>query len=277
MDKVWFITGVSGGLGKSIAKAAAEQGNVVVGSLRNETQFQEFLDLVPGKTFPVLLDVRDLQQSKTAIDQIISTYGKIDVLVNNAGYGLVGAIEELSQEELRDQMEVNFFGALQLCQLVLPFMRKNRLGHIFNISSIAGLNGTNALGLYNASKFALEGFSEGMMLETKHLGIKVTIVEPGPFRTKWAGGGLIHAKKNIPDYESVTSVLRSRLEKVNGNQPGDPDRAAKLIVEVALTENPPLRLLLGASGYQVIESKLKRLTEELMTWKEKGIATDFDS
>jgi len=275
MSNIWFITGVSGGLGKCIAKAAADQGNIVIGSLRNEAQFEDFKNLVPGKTIPVLLDVRDLDQCQAVIEKTLVDFGRIDVLVNNAGYGLVGAIEELSQAELRDQMEVNFFGPLRLSQLVLPSMRAHKSGHIFNISSIAGLNGTNALAMYNASKFALEGLSEGMQLELKHLGIKITIVEPGPFRTNWAGGGLIHAKNRIDDYEPVTSLLRSRLEKVDGNQPGDPERAARLIVEVALSVKAPLRLLLGAPGYEVVEAKIKRMSEEFELWKAKGLATDF--
>ena len=276
MNKIWFVTGVSSGLGRSIAIAAAQLGHTVIGTLRKESQFKEFEALFPGKTIPVLMDVRNLAQCKSVIDKVVSDFGSIDVLVNNAGYGLIGAVEEFSQEEIRDQMEVNFFGPVQLCQLVLPFMRKQKSGHIFNISSIAGLSGNHALAMYNASKFALEGFSEGLMLETKSLGIQVTIVEPGPFRTKWAGAGLVHAQKTIEDYKPVTSLLRTRLQNVDGKQPGDPDRAARLICEVALSENAPLRLLLGAPGYQIVEAKLKRMSEEFEKWKLKGLSTDFD-
>ncbi len=276
MSKIWFVTGVSGGLGRSIAHAAAALGNTVIGTLRNASQFKEFEQLVPGRTFPVLLDVRDLEQSRSVIEKIEQDFDRIDVLVNNAGYGLIGAVEEFSQEEIRDQMEVNFFAPVQLTQLVLPIMRKQKSGHIFNISSIAGLSGNHALAMYNASKFALEGFSEGLSLEVKSLGIKVTIVEPGPFRTKWAGAGLVHAKRQIEDYSLVTNTLRTRLENVDGKQPGDPDRAAKLICEVAHSENAPLRLLLGAPGYQVVEAKLKRMADEFEKWKVKGLATDFE-
>jgi len=276
MNKIWFVTGVSSGLGRSIAIAAAQLGHTVIGTLRKESQFKEFEALFPGKTIPVLMDVRNLAQCKSVIDKVVSDFGSIDVLVNNAGYGLIGAVEEFSQEEIREQMEVNFFGPVQLCQLVLSFMRKQKSGHIFNISSIAGLSGNHALAMYNASKFALEGFSEGLMLETKSLGIQVTIVEPGPFRTKWAGAGLVHAQKTIEDYTPVTSLLRTRLQNVDGKQPGDPDRAARLICEVALSENAPLRLLLGAPGYQIVEAKLKRMSEEFEKWKLKGLSTDFD-
>jgi NAD(P)-dependent dehydrogenase (short-subunit alcohol dehydrogenase family) len=275
MAKIWIITGVSSGLGKALALHAAQKGDTVVGTVRHSDQGDEFELLVPGFTFAVKADVRDRASLENLVSVCLERFGKIDVLVNNAGYGLVGAVEELSEEELRNQMEVNFFGALILTQLVLPTMRKNRKGHIFNISSIAGINGTAGLALYNASKFALEGFSEGMMLECRPLGILVTIVEPGPFRTHWAGKGLVHAKHQIADYEPTVNRLRSRLGDVDGNQPGDPARAAELMYEVALSEGAPMRLLLGKPGYTVVEGKIQRLSQELAAWKEKGIATDF--
>lgn len=276
MARHWIVTGVSTGLGRAIALHAAQKGDTVTGTVRKDEQIAGFNALVPGKTFGVKADVRDKTSLQKLVDTVLSQFGRIDVLVNNAGYGLVGAIEELSEEEIREQMEVNFFGPVFLSQLVLASMRPNNRGHIFNVSSIAGLNGTASLGMYNASKFALEGFSEGLHLETKSLGIQVTIVEPGPFRTLWAGGGLTHARKNIPDYEPVTHQLRTRLANVDGNQPGDPAKAAALIFEVALSEKAPLRLLLGKPGYQVVEAKIQRMTEELAAWKVKGEATDFE-
>lgn len=275
MPKHWIVTGASSGLGKAIAQEAISRGEFVTGTFRKPEQAQEFTDLVPGKTLGITVDVRQYASLEKLVEESLSVFGRIDVLVNNAGYGLVGAIEELDEEELRDQMEVNFFGPVFLTQLVLPAMRKQHQGHIFNISSIAGINGTAALAMYNASKFALEGFSEGLKLELKSLGIEVTIVEPGPFRTDWAGKGLVHAKKEIDDYQPVTRLLRSRLDAVNGNQPGDPCRAASLMYEVAYSENPPLRLLLGKPGYQVVEAKIDRLVKELSDWKSKGVATDF--
>ncbi|HPI10479.1 MAG TPA: SDR family NAD(P)-dependent oxidoreductase, partial [Catalimonadaceae bacterium] len=167
MARHWIVTGVSTGLGRAIALHAAQNGDSVTGTVRKAEQIAEFNTLMPGKTFGVMADVRDKKSLKELVDTVLEQFGRIDVLVNNAGYGLVGAIEELSEHELRDQMEVNFFGPVFLSQLVLASMRKNRSGHIFNVSSIAGLNGTAALGMYNASKFALEGFSEGLRLETK--------------------------------------------------------------------------------------------------------------
>jgi short-subunit dehydrogenase len=275
MQQHWFITGVSGGLGLAMALEAAKRGHKVVGTLRKKEQIQSFEANNPQMLKGIILDVRHREKMENAVLEAINWMGKIDVLVNNAGYGLVGAVEELTESEIRDQMEVNFFGALFLSQAVLSEMRKNKIGHIFNISSIAGVSGTAGLALYNASKFALEGFSEGLMLEIKNLGIKVTIVEPGPFRTSWAGGGLVHGTKQIEDYRPFVQLLRERLEKVNGIQVGDPERAAKLICEVALTETAPLRLLLGAPGYQVVEAKMKRQAEEYERWKSEGLKTDF--
>jgi NAD(P)-dependent dehydrogenase (short-subunit alcohol dehydrogenase family) len=276
MTQHWLITGVSSGLGKALALEVASRGHKVSGTLRKEADIKTFEALSPNHFRGYLADVRDFSALERAVNESSQRFGSIDVLVNNAGYGLVGAVEELSNEEVRDQMEVNFFGALRLTQLVLPGMRVRRKGHIFNISSIAGMNGSPGLGLYNASKFALEGMSEGLMLETRHLGLQVTIVEPGPFRTHWAGSGLVHAKINIPDYAEVTGLLRSRLAAVDQQQPGSPEKAAKLICDVALQKDAPLRLLLGKPAYQVIEAKIKRLTSEYAKWKEKGERTDFE-
>jgi short-subunit dehydrogenase len=275
MQQHWFITGVSGGLGLAMALEAGKKGHKVVGTLRNQGQISEFENHFPDLFKGILLDVRQKDKMETAVMEAIGWMGNLEVLVNNAGYGLIGAVEELSESEIRDQMEVNFFGALFLTQAVLPHFRKSKKGHIFNISSIAGVSGTAGLALYNASKFALEGFSEGLMLELKNIGIKVTIVEPGPFRTAWAGGGLVHAKNQIDDYLPVTQLLRERLERLNGHQVGDPSLAAALICELALQADAPLRLLLGAPGYQVVEAKIHRQAEEYQKWKAEGLATDF--
>jgi len=275
MEKIWFITGVSSGLGKAIAQYAASQGDTVVGTLRKESQFTDFETLVTGKTFPVLADVTDEQALKRAILETLERFGRIDVLVNNAGYGLMGAVEELSDAQIRHQMEVNFFGALNAIRLVLPGMRTRRLGHIFNVSSIAGLNGTQGGALYNASKFALEGLSEGLALEMKPLGVAVTLVEPGPFRTKWAGEGLVKATPSISDYEVSAHLIHERLASIDGKQAGDPDKAAALVWKISRVAHPPLRILLGASAYALIEKKMQKKTEEFEQWKTEGIATDF--
>lgn len=275
MAKNWFITGVSGGLGRELAKVVAEKGDNVVGTVRQSAQIEAFDNLVPGKTFGVLADVTDHFQLKIGMDVLINRFGRMDVLVNNAGYGLVGALEEVTEEQCRDQMEVNFFGAMMAMKLAIPLLRQQRSGHIFNISSIAGINANHGLSLYNASKFALEGLSEGVSLELKPFGVFVTLVEPGPFRTNWAGSGLVHAEEEIADYENTAHLVRRNLANVDQNQPGDPVRAAELIREIAYTENPPLRLLLGAQGYKVVERKLERMQAEFARWKEKGVATDY--
>lgn len=274
--KHWFITGVSGGLGRALAEELLAAGHRVSGTLRQQQQMVEFEQLKPGSAFGFFGDVRNRSHMQQALKDAESKAGAIDVLVNNAGYGLIGVVEELSEQEIRDQMEVNFFAALFLTQDVLPRMRQKGGGHIFNISSIAGLNGAASLALYNASKFALEGFSEGLMLETRHLGIKVTLVEPGPFRTKWAGNGLVHAARQLEAYREITNGTRERLARVDGHQPGDPHKAARLMMEVAAMENPPLRLLLGKPAYQVIEAKIERLSAEFAAWKSKGMATDYE-
>jgi NAD(P)-dependent dehydrogenase (short-subunit alcohol dehydrogenase family) len=273
----WFITGVSGGLGLALAEELLNEGHTVSGTLRMAEQMTAFEKQKSGYAFAYLADVRNRAAMQEAIIAAEAKSGPIEVLVNNAGYGLIGAVEELSEQEIRDQMEVNFFAPLFISQMVLPSMRQQGRGHIFNISSIAGLNGAASLALYNASKFALEGFSEGLMLETRNLGIRVTIVEPGPFRTNWAGKGLVHAEKRLEAYKGVCEATRERLQNVDGRQPGDPGRAARLMMEVAEMENPPLRLLLGKPAYQVIEAKLERLSREFADWKERGMATDFDS
>ena len=275
MSKIWIITGVSGGLGRELAHVVAHKGDVVIGTVRQENQIAAFDELVPGKTFGALADVRNREQLADVVGFAMIRFGRIDVLVNNAGYGLVGAMEELSEAQYRDQMEVNFFGALAAMQLVIPHMRKLQSGHIFNVSSIAGINASPGLSLYNASKFALEGLSEGVALEVKPLGISVTLVEPGPFRTKWAGGGLQHAELEIEEYASTAHLTRERLSNVDQNQPGDPIRAGELIYEISHSPNPPMRILLGAAAYQVVEKKLIRMQNEIALWKEKGVATDF--
>ena len=203
-------------------------------------------------------------------------FGSIDILVNNAGYGLFGAIEEVSLDEARQQMETNFFGALALTQAVLPFMRERKSGHIIQISSMAGFRAVAGMGLYNASKFALEGFSEALALETKHLNIKVTIVEPGPFRTNWAGDSSIRSEKVIEEYSPTAGSRISTIQAYSGNQPGDPEKAARAIIKVVNSDNPPLRFPLGTVAIQAIRNKLKSVEEEINEWEKVAADTSFD-
>lgn len=274
--RVWFITGVSGGLGRALAKEVALSGDVVIGTLRKQEQIADFDTLVPEKTFGVLLDVNQHMQFERVLNTTTLNFGPIDILVNNAGYGLFGAIEELSMDEARQQMETNFFGALALTQAVLPLMREQKSGHIIQISSMAGFRSLAGMGLYNASKFALEGFSEALALETKHLNIKVTIVEPGPFRTSWAGDSSIRSEKVIEAYSETAGNRISNIQAYSGNQPGDPSKAARAIIKIANSDNPPLRLPLGAVAIEAIRSKLKFVEKEINEWEKVAADTSFD-
>jgi NAD(P)-dependent dehydrogenase (short-subunit alcohol dehydrogenase family) len=275
-SKIWFITGVSGGLGKALAIEAASNGDIVIGTLRKAEQIERFNQLVPGKTHGVQLDVTQYENLQPVLDKVISEFRRIDVLVNNAGYGLFGAIEEVSLDEARKQMETNFFGALALTQAVLPIMRRQGSGHVVQISSVAGLRSSPGMGLYNASKYALEGFSEALALETADLNIQVTIVEPGPFRTEWAGPSSSRSAKIIEDYSSTAGKLINTINGYSGQQPGDPAKGAKAIIKAINDPNPPLRLPLGKIAFDGIKDKMQRLEKNLSEWEDVILDTSFD-
>jgi len=275
-SKIWLITGVSGGLGRALALEAARNGDIVFGTLRKPAQVDEFNDLIHGKTFGIQLDVNKHEQIGPVLTHIVDQFGKIDVLVNNAGYGLFGAAEEVSMTEARAQMETNFFGALAMSQAVLPIMRSQRSGHILQISSIAGISSNPGLGLYNASKFALEGFTEALALETKDLNIRITLVEPGPFRTDWAGSSSVRSAKVIPDYDAIAGERIRTINNMSGKQPGDPVKAAKAIITVVNSDKPPLRLALGKIAIDIIRKKISLLERELGEWEDLSADTGFD-
>ncbi len=275
-NRIWLITGVSGGLGRALAKEAAMQGAVVYGTLRKPEQISAFNELVPGKTFGIQLDVNNHGQIKSVIEQIIAQSGRLDILVNNAGYGLFGAIEELSMEEARMQMETNFFAVLAMTQAVLPIMRKQKSGHILQISSMSGLRANSGTGLYNASKFALEGMSEALALELQPLNIHLTLVEPGPFRTDWAGTSSVSAKNKIEDYELSSGARLRLLQSTSGKQPGDPAKAAKAILIAVNSEHPPLRLILGKVALDAVRDKFKTVEEEFSKWEAVSLNTSFE-
>lgn len=275
-NRIWLITGVSGGLGRALAKEAAMQGEIVYGTLRKPEQISAFNELVPGKTFGIQLDVNNHGQIKSVIEQIIAQSGRLDVLVNNAGYGLFGAIEELSMEEARMQMETNFFAVLAMTQAVIPLMRKQKSGHILQISSMSGLRANSGTGLYNASKFALEGMSEALALELQPLNIRLTLVEPGPFRTDWAGTSSVSAKNKIEDYELSSGARLRLLQSTSGKQPGDPAKAAKAILFAVNSEHPPLRLVLGKVALDAVRDKFRTVEEEFSKWEEVSLNTSFE-
>lgn len=273
--KVWFITGVSSGLGKQLANEVLAQGQIVVGTFRKQDQVEAFNNENPGNSFGVLIDVASTEMIIEGVKTVLEKFGKIDVLVNNAGYGVMGSVEEISDEEVRRQFEVNVFGVLTTIREVLPMMRKQRSGHIINITSIAGRLGSQGLGIYNGSKFALEGIGEALAAELKPLNIKVTNVEPGPFRTEWAGSSAAYDNTKIEDYESTVGERIRGLQSLNGNQPGDPAKAADAIYKLANLEEAPVHLPLGKIAYDVFGKVNNGLIEELAKFEHIGKECDF--
>lgn len=263
MKKTWLVTGASSGLGKAIAERVIENGDFVIATFRKLAQVEAFNAKYKGRARAVILDLSNPSQIEEVAEGLIATLSKIDVLVNNAGVGFVGAIEEASSEEVRKVFEANFFGTLKLTQAILPSMRKYKSGHIVQISSHAGVKAFAGFGIYNASKFALEGFSEALAQEVEPLGIKVTIVEPGPFRTKFAGPSLIQSDKLIDDYAATAGAFRNKLLSVDGKQEGDPEKAARIIVEKVNDGDGTLRLPLGKVPTITIGMKIDGLRSDL--------------
>ena len=264
MAKVWLITGVSSGFGKELARIVMEKGDHVVGTFRKQEPATEFTEQSSGKGLGIVMDVTKEEQVKAGVQQAIEQYKKIDVLVNNAGHGTVGAIEEFSMEEIRAQMETNFFGAMAVTKELLPLLRRQGSGHIVQISSVAGFRATAGFGLYNASKFALEGFSEALAQEVAPFGINVTIVEPGPFRTEFLGTSMKPAQQKIDAYqESIVGQTFQYAERMNGKQEGDPVKAAQAIVDYVYSNNKALRLPLGRIPVQSIRAKLAQVEDDL--------------
>ncbi len=275
MSKVWFITGCSTGFGRELAVIAAQNGNTVVGTLRKEEQIEAFNQLVPNKTFGVLMDVTNPDQVKSGVTSALDKFGQIDILVNNAGYGSLGAIEEVNEDEMRRQFDVNVYGCVRMIQAVLPTMRSRRTGHILNITSIAGLNGFPGVGIYNGSKFALEGIGEALAAETAHLGIKVTNVEPGPFRTDWAGRSASFTQGNIDDYAESAHKNTDSIQSGSGKQVGSPTKAAQAMYDLTELENPPVHLPLGGPAYSRLRQKLSEFSQEVDDFEYLGLPTDY--
>ncbi|MBB4303999.1 NADP-dependent 3-hydroxy acid dehydrogenase YdfG [Rhodobium orientis] len=272
---VWFVTGCSTGFGREIAKLLLSRGFPVAMTAR---RLESIADLVEGnedKALALTLDVTDPAMIDKAVADAEARFGRIDVLVNNAGYGYFSAIEEGEDAEIRRQFETNVFGLNTLTQKVLPGMRARRSGHIFNFSSIGGLIAYPALGYYNATKFAVEALSEALAKEVAPLGIKVTIIEPGGFRTDWAGRSVIESKTVIDDYAETAGALRKGLKEGSGHQDGDPVRAAAAVLTAYEAENPPLRLLMSAQAYGRAMDRLEELRENFETWKDLTLSTDY--
>ena len=272
----WLVSGASSGLGRALAELLVERGERVIGTVRSDADRDRLESLGPLAR-ALALDVTDPAPAvEQAVRAAIAAAGGLDVLVNNAGYGLVGAVEESSEEEARHQLETNFWGAWKLTRAALPALRTSGRGRILNISSVAGFRGIPAMGLYSASKFALEGLSHALRLEVAAFGIAVTIVEPGGFRTDWAGSGLRTSGLALPDYAgSVTEAMRSGVPSSDGTQPGDPRRAAQALVALADAPKPPLRIPLGTDAAAMLRSQLRATTAELDEWAALAASTDF--
>lgn len=270
---VWLITGCSTGFGRELVRAVVTHGHRVVATARNPASLDEFA--ADPAILTAALDVTRPPDIADAVRAAESRFGRIDVLVNNAGYGYLSAVEEGEDDEVRAMFEANFFGLVNVTKAVLPGMRARRSGHIVNISSMGGLIGFAGIGYYNATKFAVEGLSEALAKECAPLGIRVTVVEPGPFRTDWGGRSLKVPKTAIPDYAETAGARRTTIQGYSGQQPGDPVRAVAAIIAAVEAPAPPLHLLLGRVAYDGVAAKLKVFAAEMEAWREVSLGADF--
>jgi NAD(P)-dependent dehydrogenase (short-subunit alcohol dehydrogenase family) len=272
---VWFITGCSTGFGRELAKLVLDRGYRAVITARDPSKIQDLTSHHDGRAFVLKLDVTDKAEVTDAVKQAEAKFGSIDVLVNNAGYGYVGAVEESDEGEVRAMVETNFFGLARMIHVVLPGMRLRRRGNIVNISSIGGLVGFPGVGYYNATKFAVEGLSEALSKEVAPLGIKVLVVEPGPFRTDWAGRSLKISSRHIPEYAETAGAFRERITSRDGMQAGDPVRAGEAIIKALESDNAPLHLVLGLIALETARTKIEKLGGELDAWEETSLSADY--
>lgn len=272
---VWFITGASRGFGAEIARSALAAGHQIAAAAREPQTVARLFPEGGGRLLPVPLDVTSQAQAVAAVEAAANRFGRIDVVVNNAGRGLLAAVEEASDAAVRAVYETNVFGTLNVLRAVLPVLRAQRSGRIVNISSIGGFVGSPGWGIYNSTKFALEGISEALAREVAPLGITVTIVEPGYFRTDFLDPSSLHTEAAvIEDYAKTAGVTRSRAAKVNHAQPGDPARAAAAIEQIVSAGRPPLRIQLGRDSFSAIADKLAFVAGEQRTWRDLSISTD---
>ena len=272
--KIWFITGISRGFGRALADALLARGDTVIGTTRSGTAE---VDRGKGRIEVLALDVTDAQSVKEAVTAAVQLHGRIDVIVNNAGYGLLSSVEEATDDEIEHVFAVNFHGARRVIQAALPQLRTQRSGHIVNITSMAAVAPNAGSGYYSAAKMAVEGMSQALAREVGPLGIRVTLVEPGPFRTDFLSEHSIRlSASNIKDYAGTAGAARERLAAMNGKQAGDPVRAAAAIIQAVDSPKPPLHLILGADGYQRTRQMLDAYSAELEAWKATTIGADYD-
>lgn len=275
--KTWFVTGASKGLGLSLVKTLLAEGYPVAATSRALGELQTAVGTTSANFFPLSVNLTDEKSVATAIDETIKRFGSIDVVVNNAGYGLAGALEELSDAEARANFDINVFGSLNVIRQVLPHLRKQMSGHIFNVASIGGFTGGfPGFGIYCATKFAVHGFSESLAEEVKAFGIRVTIVSPGYFRTSFLEASSLNVPRHpIEDYKSVREVQAVHQNNYNGNQPGDPDKASAALIQVAEGRNPLLHLFLGPDAYALAEQKMRAVQKDMDAIQETATATNF--
>ena len=273
--RTFLITGVSSGLGRAFASAALQAGHRVIGTVRHRDAALAHEALAPGRAHAVILDVTEFTAIPDAVAGAERAFGAIDVLVNNAGYGHEGILEETSLDDVRRQFDANVFGAVAMIKAVLPGMRQRRYGHIINVTSMGGFITMPGISAYCGSKFALEGISEALAKEVRTLGVRVTALAPGQFRTDWAGRSMDRAPRSIDDYDAVMDPIRAARQAKSGRQPGDPARAAAALLELVASEDPPVRLYLGADALALVAGKIEAMQAEIAAWEAVSRSTDF--
>jgi NAD(P)-dependent dehydrogenase (short-subunit alcohol dehydrogenase family) len=275
MPKVWFLTGSSRGLGRSLAEAILAHGDLLVATARTPEQLDGLTGRYGEQMRAVALDVTSPEQARSALATAIDAFGRLDVVVNNAGYANIASIEDTSEKDWRAQLETNLWGVVNVTRAALPLLRKQRSGHIIQISSIGGRTGSAGLGPYQTAKWAVEGFSEALSREVAPLGIKVTLIEPGSFRTDW-GGPSKSSKEPSEDYSSLIKGSLDYHQQAAGKEPGDPAKAAQAIITIVNEANPPLRLLLGTDAVQIARTVDQDKLVETQLWEELSSSTNFD-
>ena len=276
-SKVWFVTGASKGLGLALVKKLLDEGYLVVATSRNISELQKAINEESTAFLPLEVDLTNENSVENAVSKTLEKFGRLDVVVNNAGYGQLGTLEETSDLESRQNFDTNVFGSLNVIRKVMPYLRAQKSGSITNIASIGGLAGDFAgWGIYCATKFAVVGFTEALAAEIKEFGVHATVVYPGYFRTDFLNGGSLKTpKKEIESYTAARTLQVAHEKDINGNQPGSPDKAASALIALAKMENPPVHLVLGSDAFQMAETKLNGLQSEISDFKNLSISTDY--
>jgi Short-chain alcohol dehydrogenase of unknown specificity len=274
MTKRWLVTGSSRGLGRALVSALLEAGHEVVATARDVGPLADFAERYGARVELFPLDVTDAAAAEAAVQKAVDSFGGLDVLVNNAGYGNVNAVEDTPLEDFRREIEANLFGTIILTKAAIPVMRRQRSGHIFNLSSVGGRLGAPGRAAYSAAKWGVEGFSEVLAKEMALIGVKVTIIEPGGFRTDFAGSST-KIQEGRPEYDAVVGAAARMQREYNGRQPGDPERAASVILDIARLPDPPLRLPLGSDATKAIRQADEKRLSELEAWEAVSVSTDF--